>query len=100
VFLMSRRARARRRDFDDRHPDELDRLSCPGHEHACLMRNRLERSLAVLTPGTRRAVVLHHGFGLTFDEVGRVLGIREAAAKLRNSRGVATARRRFGSGVP
>ncbi len=102
VFLMNRRARLRRRDFDDRHTDDLNRVSRPGHEHAYLMKDRLERGLAILTPGTRRAVILHHALGFSFAEVGRALGIRETAAKLRVSRAVARTRceytRQTGSG--
>lgn len=98
VFLMSRRARGRRHGFDDDHAGELDRVSCHGHENACLAKEGLARTLTILTPCTRRAVLLHHGLGFSFEEVGRALGIRETAAKLRVSRAVASVRRRFGPG--
>ncbi len=98
VFLMSRRGRARHHGFDDGHAEELDRMSCSGHEDACLARDRLIHMLSILTPVTRRAVLLHHGLGLSFEEVGRALGIREMAAKLRVSRAVASMRRSVSTG--
>ncbi len=99
VFLMNRRARRRRHLFDDAHTDELERLSSPGHERATLARDHVERALTTLTPSTGRAVLLHYGFGFSFDEVGQALRIGETAAKLRVCRAVANVRRRSGAGT-
>ncbi|HEY3381954.1 MAG TPA: RNA polymerase sigma factor [Vicinamibacterales bacterium] len=93
VFLMSRRGRVRKHDFDAGPVEELEHASIRGHETAILARDRVSRGLAELTPGTRRAVWLHHVWGWSFEEVGAKLGIREAAAKLRASRGMAVLRR-------
>jgi DNA-directed RNA polymerase specialized sigma24 family protein len=41
----------------------------------------------------RRAVVLHHVLGWSFQEIGARLGIRSAAARLRASRGMAALRK-------
>ncbi len=96
VFLMGHRARRRRHGFSDANQDEMDRLSTPGHEHATLARDYVERAFETLSPSTRRAVLLHHGFGFNFKEVGEALHIGETAVKLRVCRAVAGARRRFG----
>jgi RNA polymerase sigma-70 factor (ECF subfamily) len=93
VFLMARRARGRRHGFDGDHTAELDRLSTPGHEQACLARDQMRRILTAVAPSRRRAVLLHHGYGFNFDEVGQALGIGDVAAKLRVSRAVASVRR-------
>ncbi len=87
VVLMDRRKAGRRREVALLDPD-VEPASAPSAEAAGLARRELERALAGLTPERRRAVLLHHHFGLTFDEIGARLGIRAAAARLRASRGV------------
>jgi DNA-directed RNA polymerase specialized sigma24 family protein len=49
-------------------------------------------ALRRLTPEQRDAVLLHHVGGWSFREIARRFGIRETAAKLRSSRGVARMR--------
>ncbi len=75
--------------------DEVQEGSAPGHDQAFIARDGLRRGLGALTPSTRRAVLLHHVWGWSFDEVGARLGIRGAAAKLRASRGMATLRQKL-----
>lgn len=48
----------------------------------------LEHALGILPAAQRQALVAHHHWGLSFQEIGERLGIAEAAAKLRSSRGV------------
>jgi RNA polymerase sigma-70 factor (ECF subfamily) len=95
VFLMSLRSRRRRRYFDTADPSELEAIAQRDHESACLARDGIQRCLAVLTPGTREAVVLHHLLGMSFQETASRLGIRSTAAKLRVSRGMVAIQRRF-----
>jgi RNA polymerase sigma factor (sigma-70 family) len=46
----------------------------------------VRRALAQLPAGRRRAWILHHVHGFSFEEIGRRLGIGAGAAKLRSSR--------------
>jgi RNA polymerase sigma-70 factor (ECF subfamily) len=48
----------------------------------------LDRALATIPSAQRQALVAHHVWGFSFQEIGTRLGIAEAAAKLRSSRGV------------
>jgi RNA polymerase sigma-70 factor (ECF subfamily) len=53
-----------------------------------LVRGALEQ----LGPERREALLLHHVWGFSFREIAGILGITEAAAKLRSSRGMADLR--------
>ncbi len=92
VFLMERRRRSRKRDLDSVTDHDVDRLTVASHDEALLARDEVRRGLAELSPGARRAVVLHHVQGWSFKEVGAKLGIRATAAKVRASRGMAALR--------
>ncbi len=98
VFLMSRRTRRRHPDYQPADLEGIDPAEGPVQDERQAVLCSVRRSLAGLTPGTRRAVVLHHMFDMTFDEVGRVLGMRETAAKLRVSRAVRAIRKRWPGG--
>jgi RNA polymerase sigma-70 factor, ECF subfamily len=93
VFLMGRRTRRRKGDFDREPVEDADRVPTRSHDAAVLARDSVHRGLAALSPGTRRVVWLHHVLGWRFEDVGARLGIRGAAAKLRASRGLALMRR-------
>jgi RNA polymerase sigma-70 factor (ECF subfamily) len=92
VFLMELRTRARKHGLEVADAAEDAQLPVASTEAALVARDRLQHALQALTPGTRRAVLLHHLWGWTFEEIGARLGIRGAAAKLRASRGMATLR--------
>jgi RNA polymerase sigma-70 factor (ECF subfamily) len=49
-------------------------------------RDLVTRALAKLPVDRREAVLLHHVEGLSFQEVGAVLGVTTMAAKLRSHR--------------
>jgi RNA polymerase sigma-70 factor, ECF subfamily len=53
-------------------------------------------ALGRLTAGRRQAWVLHHVHGFSFDEIGRMLRIGPAAAKLRSSRAMRSLRALLG----
>jgi DNA-directed RNA polymerase specialized sigma24 family protein len=53
-------------------------------------------ALAALPVSHRRPVVWHHVLGLSFRDIAMRLSIRETAAKLRSSRGIAELRTRLG----
>jgi RNA polymerase sigma-70 factor (ECF subfamily) len=95
VFLMECRTRRRKGDVDAVELDDTVAAAGRGHDEAVIARDRLRHGLSGLTPGTRRAVLLHHVQGWSFREIARRLGINSAAAKLRASRGVNALRTRL-----
>jgi RNA polymerase sigma-70 factor (ECF subfamily) len=56
----------------------------------------LDRALGRVPAGQRQAVVAHHVWGLSFQEIGAQLGIAGSAAKLRSSRGMRRLRELLG----
>ncbi len=88
VLLMERRRRARRREVALPDPDVEIASAASSPEAVEMARNELDRALSGLTEKRRRAVLLHHREGLSFDEVGNRLGIRATAARLQASRGI------------
>jgi DNA-directed RNA polymerase specialized sigma24 family protein len=46
----------------------------------------LRRALAHVAPDRAEALLLHHVWGFTFEEIGKMLGIRPGAARVRASR--------------
>ena len=61
-------------------------------------RDLVHKALERVSKDHREALVLHHLSGLSFKEVGRVLGISEGAAKVRAHRAMATLRDVLGAG--
>jgi len=57
--------------------------------------DQIQRALDTLPESQRIAVHLHHFEGLTFAEIGRILGASEGAAKLRAFRAYAELRKRL-----
>lgn len=85
-WLMELR-RARRRptvDVDVAEHEPLVRAEAEGLAVAA----DLALGLGLVPPAQRQALLAHHHWGLSFHEIGARLGIGEAAAKLRSSRGV------------
>jgi RNA polymerase sigma-70 factor (ECF subfamily) len=93
VFLMGLRSRRRKGDFDRAPLAEPASGPAGGPAEAFVARDTVARGLSALSPGTRRAVWLHHVLGWPFKDVAATLRIGEAAAKLRASRGIARLRR-------
>ena len=92
VFLMGYRTRRRKHDFDATPADPHELPGDRACEAALAARDCVAKAMSGLSPGTRRAVWLHHVMGWSFADVARKLGIREAAAKLRASRGMSALR--------
>jgi RNA polymerase sigma-70 factor (ECF subfamily) len=90
VYLMDLRTASRR----PRYAAEDD---APEHGVVSDVDRRISgapvrEALRQVTPDRRRALLMHHVGGWSFREIGQKLGIREAAAKLRSSRGMAQLR--------
>jgi RNA polymerase sigma-70 factor, ECF subfamily len=88
VFLMSRRAASRRARHESIADEELPEIPVPAEMERLADRRTLQRALAGMPPDRREAMLLHHVWGFSFREVGAVLGVSEAAAKLRAHRAV------------
>ena len=91
VFLMNRRAARRWAEVHESREDlpefpvlpEVDRLGS---------RDEIRRSIACLSPDKAEALLLHHEWGFSFDEIAGMLGISAPAARARASRGIADLR--------
>ena len=75
---ISMDAIGRRRDGSSQEP-AADQAPDPLEQKA--LGHALEASLARLRPDFRSAVVLRYEEGLSFDEIGRILGVPEATAR-------------------
>jgi RNA polymerase sigma-70 factor (ECF subfamily) len=95
VWLMHRRARSRRPQPHE-NVDDLN-LGVRAEVDRYAERAEVRDALAALPASRRRPVIWHHVLGFSFREIAVRLGIRETAAKLRSSRGMAELRTRFGS---
>lgn len=91
VFLMNRRAARRWAKVHESREDlpefpvlpEADRLGS---------QDEIRRCIAYLAPDQAEALLLHHEWGFSFEEIAGMLGISAAAARARASRGMADLR--------
>jgi RNA polymerase sigma-70 factor (ECF subfamily) len=95
VFLMDCRTRRRKGEFERVDLEDTTAANEARHDDALVARSLLDRGLEALNSGMRKAVVLHHVDGWSFDEIARRMGINNAAARLRASRGLNVLRRRL-----
>jgi RNA polymerase sigma-70 factor (ECF subfamily) len=97
VFLMSRRATGRRSRHEMIADEALPDVPVPPEVESLADREAVRRALARVPEDRREALLLHHVSGLSFREIGAVLGVSEAAAKLRAHRGVVLLRELLGA---
>ena len=91
VFLMNRRAARHWAKVHESREDlpespvlpEADRLAA---------HDEIRRGLAYLPADQAEALLLHHEWGFSFEEIAGMLGISSAAARARASRGMADLR--------
>ena len=88
VFLMYRRAAGRLARHEGLADEELPDIPVPAEVESLADRDEVRKALGRLPPDRREALLLHHVVGLSFQEVGAVLGLTAGAAKLRAHRGV------------
>ncbi|MBK8596414.1 MAG: RNA polymerase sigma factor [Holophagales bacterium] len=92
VFLMSCRSEKRRSRHEELADDELPDVPVPAEAESFATKDAVRKALGRLSVDRREAVILHHVQGLSFQEVGTVLGITTMAAKLRSHRAMAELR--------
>ena len=90
VYLMDCRTASRRPRYVGQE-DAPERAAAPEVE-ARMPGAQVREALRRVKPDQRDALLLHHVGGWSFREIARRFGIRESAAKLRSSRGVARMR--------
>ena len=91
VFLMNRRTARRWAEVHESRKDlpefpvlpEVDRLGS---------QDEIRRGIANLHPDQAEALLLHHEWGFSYEEIAGMLGISAAAARARASRGMADLR--------
>jgi RNA polymerase sigma-70 factor (ECF subfamily) len=91
VFLMNRRA-ARRRAKVHEYRQELPEYPVPPEVERLGSTDEVRRCLAGLSTDQAEALLLHHEWGFSFEEIAGMLGISAAAARARASRGMADLR--------
>lgn len=91
VFLMNRRA-ARRWAEVHESPRELPEFPVPPEVERLGSTDEVRRCLAGLSTEQAEALLLHHEWGFSFEEIAGMLGISAAAARARASRGMADLR--------
>lgn len=96
VFLMHARAASRRGRHEAVADDELPDVPVPAEMESFADRDAVRRAVAQLPPERREPLLLHHVLGLSFREVGAVLGITEGAAKVKAHRAMVTLREILG----
>ena len=99
VFLMHRRAATRRGRREVLADEELPEVPVPPEVEGLGDREAVRHALAAVAEERREAVMLHHIMGMSFREVGGVLGISEGAAKVRAHRGMVQLREALGAGA-
>ena len=97
MFLQDRRKTVRRRQLETSCavPDVL----IPGELKRLADQEVIGKALARLAPDRRESVLLHHALGLSFREIGRLLGVNAGTAKVRAHRGMSELREILGGGT-
>lgn len=93
VALMHLRSHRRRKE--SLADDELPDLPVPPEMESFADRATVHRLLDELPAAGREVLVLHHLLGLSFQEVGRIVGVAAGTAKVRAHRAIRTLRARL-----
>jgi RNA polymerase sigma-70 factor (ECF subfamily) len=83
----------RRRPAREVALSDAGELPVPPEVESLADRELLRRALESVAAGRREALLLHHVYGLSYREVGQVMGTSELGARVRASRGMAELRR-------
>jgi RNA polymerase sigma-70 factor, ECF subfamily len=96
VFLMGERARRRRDRREVIADQELPEIPVAAAGDEVLARRELARAVERLGRPRCEELLLHHVAGLSFREIGAVLGVSEGAAKVRAHRALKELRTMMG----
>jgi RNA polymerase sigma-70 factor (ECF subfamily) len=91
VFLMNRRA-ARRWARVHESREDLPEFAVLPEAERLGSKDEIRRCIADLPRDQSEALLLHHEWGFSFEEIAGMLGISAAAARARASRGIADLR--------
>jgi RNA polymerase sigma-70 factor (ECF subfamily) len=91
VFLMNRRAARRWMEVHEPRQN-LPEFPVLPEVDSLGSREEIHRCIACLSPDQAEALLLHHEWGFSFDEIAGMLGISTPAARARASRGMADLR--------
>jgi RNA polymerase sigma-70 factor (ECF subfamily) len=91
VFLMNRRAARRWAEVHESR-EVLPEFPVFSEADSLGSREQIRRGIASLSEDQAEALLLHHEWGFSFDEIAGMLGISSAAARARASRGMADLR--------
>jgi len=91
MWLMDQRTR-RRKAPAHQDLDTAPELPVPPEAEGLAREDELRRVLAQLPADRTEALLLHHVWGFTFEEIGKMLGIRPGAARVRASRAMTALR--------
>jgi len=97
VYRMERRSSGRRRRHEEPAPESVPDLPVPAEADGLANRLAVRRALLQVPEDGREPLLLHHVWGLSFGEIGAVLGIRGGAAKVRAHRAMTALRRLLGT---
>ena len=93
VALMHLRTLRRRKEL---LPDEdLPEVPVPPEMDQLADRTTIQRLLATLPRTSQEVLILHHLLGLSFEEVGQILGVASGTAKVRAHRALKAIRKRL-----
>ena len=92
VFLMNRRAARRWAKLHELQGENLPEFPVLPEADRLGSQDEIRRCIADLPPEQAEALLLHHEWGFSFGEIAGMLGISEAAARARASRGMADLR--------
>lgn len=92
-YLMDLRVFARKRSRETSSEDGMNDIPVPPEMNSYAERESVRRALRNLPPDRREAVLLHHVWGFSYSDIGKMLGIGAGAAKLRAFRGIESLRK-------
>jgi RNA polymerase sigma-70 factor (ECF subfamily) len=96
VYRMDRRAAGRRRRHEVPAAEDAPEIPVPAAADGLAGRLEVQKALAGLPADGRESLLLHHVWGLSFGEIGGLLGIRGGTAKLRAHRAMTALRSLLG----
>ncbi len=77
----------------------MPELPVPAEMESFADRDALRQALAQLQEDWRESLLLHHVYGLSFCEIGQIVGVSEGGARIRASRGMAELRVALGARI-